>query len=166
MIEIAYIGLGSNLGDREGWLESARVGLSKIPGISVTDASSLFDSAPFGPTQPRYLNAAVQINSALDPLTLLKEMKQLERRLGRKDAARWQPRQIDLDLLCFGNRTVAESKLRVPHPELHLRRFVLEPLCELNGLLSHPVLRKTVKEMLAETLNQDVARWDSTRWSR
>jgi 2-amino-4-hydroxy-6-hydroxymethyldihydropteridine diphosphokinase len=160
-----YVGLGSNEGDREGHLVAALQALSRIDAVAVLRCSSLFDSAPVGPDQPRFLNAVVALECTLPPLRLLTILKRIEQDLGRRpNSARWGPRPIDLDILVWDGEVVAEPHLQVPHLELHKRRFALEPLAELAPRLQHPVLGVTVKELLSQLAPQDVRRLSATQW--
>jgi 2-amino-4-hydroxy-6-hydroxymethyldihydropteridine diphosphokinase len=130
---LAYIGLGSNLGDREATLRRAVDLLGSRPGIRVVAVSSLHETEPVGLLeQPRFLNAAAAVETELSPRALLDELLAVERALGRtREGPRYGPRTIDLDLLVYGEEVVREEGLDVPHPRLHERRFVLEPLAEL-----------------------------------
>jgi 2-amino-4-hydroxy-6-hydroxymethyldihydropteridine diphosphokinase len=160
-----YVGLGSNEGDRERHLVSALEALSRIDAVVVLRCSSLFDSAPVGPSQPRFLNAVVALDCALPPTRLLTILQRIEQDLGRRrDSVRWGPRPIDLDILLWDGEVVAEPSLQVPHLELHKRRFALEPLAELAPELQHPVLGVTVKELLSHLAPQDVRRLMATQW--
>ena len=160
-----YVGLGSNEGDREAHLVSALEALSRIDAVAVLRCSSLFESAPVGPPQPRYLNAVVALECSLPPQRLLGILKQIEKDLGRHQGGpRWGPRPIDLDILLWEGEVVADPNLQVPHLELHKRRFALEPLAELAPNLEHPVLRLTVSELLTQLAPQDVRRCVATQW--
>jgi 2-amino-4-hydroxy-6-hydroxymethyldihydropteridine diphosphokinase len=128
----AFVGIGSNLGDREGQLRSARRLLAAEGGIEVLAVSELRDTEPVGPVeQPRFLNGAVRLTTELSPQELLERLLAIEQRLGRVRNERFGPRTIDLDLLVYGDAIVDEPGLTVPHPRLHERRFALEPLAEL-----------------------------------
>jgi len=138
---IAYIGLGSNLGDREEALTAAVAALRANPGIAVVAESSVRETEPWGGVpQPSYLNAVVAVVTELAPAELLRELLDIERTLGRDRSAqvRFGPRTIDLDLLLYGDETVAEPGLEIPHPRIAERRFVLEPLVELDPGLVIP----------------------------
>jgi 2-amino-4-hydroxy-6-hydroxymethyldihydropteridine diphosphokinase len=134
----AYVGLGSNLGDREGAIRDALEALAEH--VRVVAVSSLRETEPWGyAEQPPFLNAAAAVETDLSPRELLDLLLAVERRLGRtRDGARYGPRAIDLDLLLYGEEVVDEPGLTVPHPRLHERRFALEPLAELDPDLAVP----------------------------
>jgi 2-amino-4-hydroxy-6-hydroxymethyldihydropteridine diphosphokinase len=135
----AFVGIGSNLGDREENLRRAVELLSEDEGIDVTAVSVIRETAPVGPVeQGPFLNGAVQIETALGPRELLECLLDVEVRLGRVRDERWGPRTIDLDLLLYGDEVVDEPGLTVPHPRLHERRFALEPLADLAPSLEIP----------------------------
>jgi len=154
-----YIGLGSNLGNRELHLRDALAAMGRIDAVTVLGCSSLYDSAPVGPPQPRYLNAVAKLDCELLPQRLLCILQQIELDLGRDRAAKWGPRPIDLDILLWEGLVVADPNLQVPHLELHKRRFVLEPLCELAPDLGHPLLGVPMRSLLASLAAQDVVRF-------
>ena len=136
----AYIGLGANLGDREAMLRSALEQLGAEPGIDVMAVSKLRDTDPVGITdQPRFLNAAAAVETDLTARELLDRLLGIERRLGRtREAPRFGPRTIDLDLLLYGDEQIDDPGLEVPHPRLHERLFALEPLADLDPDLVVP----------------------------
>jgi 2-amino-4-hydroxy-6-hydroxymethyldihydropteridine diphosphokinase len=137
----AYVGLGANLGDREEILRRAVDLLGAEPGIEVTAISMFRETEPVGYVdQPRFLNGACAVETELSPRELLERLLAVERALGRErgGAARWGPRTIDLDLLLYGQETVDEPGLTVPHPRLTERSFALEPLLELDPNLHLP----------------------------
>jgi 2-amino-4-hydroxy-6-hydroxymethyldihydropteridine diphosphokinase len=147
----AYVGLGSNLGDREGTLRAAVGRLRALPGTKVVAVSKLRDTEPVGYVdQPRFLNGAVALDTELSAQDLLAALMALERNFGRNRAAAppQGPRTLDLDLLLYGDDEIAEPGLEVPHPRLHERRFVLEPLAELDAALEVPG-KGTVQALLA-----------------
>lgn len=146
----SYIGLGSNLGDRKAFLRRALERLRAEPEIDVTAVSSVRETDPVGLVdQPRFLNAAARIETDLAPRELLDRMLAAERALGRRrDGPRFGPRTIDLDLLLYGDEEIEEPGLIVPHPRLAERRFVLEPLHELDPGLVVP-RRGRVSDLLS-----------------
>jgi 2-amino-4-hydroxy-6-hydroxymethyldihydropteridine diphosphokinase len=137
----AYIGLGSNLGEREATLREALTRLSELDGVAVVAVSSFRETDPVGNAdQPRFVNAAAELETTLGPRELLDRLLEVERSLGRDRTReeRWGPRTVDLDLLLYGDETVGEPGLEVPHPRLAERAFVLEPLVELDPGLRLP----------------------------
>ena len=146
-----YIGLGSNLGDREATIRAAVDRLRAHPQIKVTAESSLIETAPVGGPagQPTFLNGAAALETDLEPDALLDVLKGIERDLGRRPRTRWGPREIDLDVLLYGDRVIETARLTVPHPRLAQRRFVLAPLSEIAPDARDPVTGRTVREMLA-----------------
>jgi len=148
----AFVGLGSNLGDREGTLRAAVERLRGVAGTVVTKVSGFRDTKPVGYVdQPRFLNGAVEVETSLDAQTLLGELLAIEREYGRdrSSAPPQGPRTLDLDLLLYGGETIREPGLEVPHPRLHERAFVLEPLVELDPGLEIPG-RGPVQALLAK----------------
>jgi len=149
-VTLAYVGLGANLGPREVTLLRAVHLIAEADGVEVVGVSQLRETDPVGLTdQPRFLNGAAAVETSLAPRELLDLLLSVERELGRVRAERWGPRTIDLDLLVFGDEIVDEPGLRVPHPRLPERRFVLEPLAELDPELTIPGLG-LVTDALAE----------------
>jgi 2-amino-4-hydroxy-6-hydroxymethyldihydropteridine diphosphokinase len=146
----AYVGLGSNLGDRERMLWGAIHMLAFNAEVDVVAVSSIRETDPVGfDDQPRFLNAAVALETELEPRPLLELLLSIERELGRtREGPRFGPRTIDLDLLLYGDGVVDEQGLTVPHPRLHERRFVLEPLAELDPDLTVPE-KGSVQALLA-----------------
>ena len=134
----AFLGLGSNLGERLGNLQRAVDLLGAEDGIRVTAASSVFETGAVGPEQPDFLNAVVRIQTSLTPLDLLTTCQRVESALGRVRAEHWGPRTLDVDVLLFDDQTVLEPSLTIPHPQLLERAFVLVPLLELDPDASLP----------------------------
>jgi 2-amino-4-hydroxy-6-hydroxymethyldihydropteridine diphosphokinase len=148
-VTIAYVGLGANIGPREVTLLRAVDLLAEADGVDVVGVSQLRETEPVGVVdQPRFLNGVVQVETSLSPRALLDLLLEIEASLGRVRGERWGPRTIDLDLLVYGSERVDEPGLRVPHPHLHERAFVLEPLAELAPELGVPGLGR-VSELLA-----------------
>jgi 2-amino-4-hydroxy-6-hydroxymethyldihydropteridine diphosphokinase len=140
----AYVGVGANLGDREATIRAA---LGALPGV--VGVSELRETEPVGVVdQPPFLNGAVALETELGPRQLLETLLAVERELGRERRERWGPRTIDLDLLLYGDETIDEPGLTVPHPRLHERSFALEPLLDLDPGLSIPG-RGRVEDLLA-----------------
>jgi 2-amino-4-hydroxy-6-hydroxymethyldihydropteridine diphosphokinase len=146
----AFVGIGSNLGDREGNIRQAVALLSAEDGIDVVAVSEIRETEPVGPVeQGPFLNGAVRIETDLAPRELLERLLTIEQRLGRLRRERWGPRTIDLDLLLYGDDVVDEPGLTVPHPRLHERGFALEPLSDLAPSLEIPG-KGPISALLAE----------------
>ena len=146
----AFIGAGANLGEPVRQIRQAQDALQKSPGIEFLGASSLYRTQPVGPVeQPPFINAVFALECNASPRELLALLLEIERNMGRVRKERWGPRVIDLDLLFFGEEIIKEQGLEVPHPRLHERRFVLVPLTEVAPGFVHPVIKKSVSELLA-----------------
>ena len=151
MIKGVFIALGSNLGDREAYLEQAVEELRAVDSIALVKESSIIETNPVGgPPQDRFLNQVVEIETTLSPDALLAEMQRVERTLGRIRREKWGPRTIDLDILLYGNKVVCRPGLQIPHPRMHERTFVLKPLCEIAPDVLHPTIGKRICEILEE----------------
>lgn len=146
---IAYIALGSNLGNRRRNLLSALQFIDQLPSTKVKKIASFISTKPVGgPPQGRYLNTVIKILTELDKHTLLTKLLDIEIALGRRRRVRWGPRTLDLDLLTYGNAVYQGKKLTIPHPRYHTRFFVLKPLSEIAPRHIHPLLRKTSRTLL------------------
>jgi 2-amino-4-hydroxy-6-hydroxymethyldihydropteridine diphosphokinase len=147
----AFVGIGSNLGvPAENCEEAIRL-LNASPKIIICDRSSLYESEPVGEiSQNWFINATVAVKTSLDPERLLGEFFEIENNLGRKRREKWGPRIIDLDLLAYENYVINSTTLKLPHPEMTKRRFVLLPLSEFAGDYLHPIEKKTINDLLKE----------------
>lgn len=143
----AYLSLGSNLGDREALLRGA---LSRLAAVGrVIAVSSLYETEPVEFTgQPWFVNCAVLIATSKTPQELMASLLDIERQLGRQRAEKKGPRLIDIDILLFDDHVITSNELTIPHPAMQQRRFVLEPLVEIAADAVHPVLKKTIRELL------------------
>ncbi|HKZ56738.1 MAG TPA: 2-amino-4-hydroxy-6-hydroxymethyldihydropteridine diphosphokinase [Thermodesulfovibrionales bacterium] len=150
---IAYIGIGSNLGNRqENCLRAVEFLEGK--GIIVKKRSSMHETEPWGvKDQPRFINMAIEIETGLESKELLRILKIVEKELGRKESFKWGPRSIDLDILLFDDLVLKEDDLEIPHPLMHERDFVLKPLCEIAPDIIHPVLKKKICDLMQEIKN-------------
>ena len=147
-MKTAYIGLGSNLGDRQGYIDQALKALAGVEKVSLVRVSDIIETAALGDTpQYSYLNAVAQLETSLDAGSLHQVLIDIEKKIGRKRTKKWSARTIDLDLLLFDDEIIKTESLTVPHPQMHLRSFVLDGLCQLNPSLVHPMLRETAREL-------------------
>ena len=155
----AYLGIGSNVGDRQAWCAKAIARLSRHPDISHLTRSALYETEPVdAPNQGWFLNCAVGLETALTVQALFALCTQIECDLGRVRSERNEPRTIDIDVLFYGPEVVNTSDLIVPHPRLETRKFVLDPLAELAPDVVHPVLHLTVRELLDRLGNSPIVR--------
>lgn len=141
-----FIGVGSNEGDRLELISRAAQALDAVSGVRVIQMAPIIETEPIGgPPQGPYLNTVVEVETTLFPRDLLKALQAIERQLGRTPSAqRWAPRPMDLDILLYDDLTIEEPDLHIPHPRLHERLFVLEPLSQLAPAVIHPALRQSI----------------------
>jgi len=146
--EIAFIGLGSNLGDRHAYISNAIEILKSTQGIVVNTVSKVCETKPVGyANQPDFLNCVAEISTSLSPYELLDVCMLIENELDRKRIMKWGPRTVDLDILFYGNVLIESDRLTIPHPFLHERGFVLLPMLEIAPNFIHPKLNITIKQL-------------------
>ena len=145
-----FLGLGSNIGQREKYLGDAATELKKLTSTKVVWTSAIYESEPWGNTnQAKFFNAVIELETDFRPSELLGEIKEIERRLGRVSTERWGPREIDIDILLYDGVVEKNEELQIPHPELESRKFVLVPMREISPDVVHPVSGMTIDELAA-----------------
>jgi len=149
---VVFLGLGSNLGDRGENIKKAIEHLKDK--IRIEKVSSIIETEPYGfVDQPKFLNCVLKGTTVLSPFELLKFVLDIENKMGRKRLFKWGPRNIDIDILFYDDCVIDTENLKIPHPELHKRLFVLEPLCEIEKDFVHPVLKKSVYELYTQLIS-------------
>ena len=149
-----FLALGSNMGDRHGFLRDAAAQISTHAG-KIVKASSVYQTAAWGNTnQDAFLNQVIEISTKLDPLKLLSTLQSIELGLGRRRKEKWGPRTIDIDILFYGDQIIATGDLTVPHPGVAERKFVLVPMTEIDGGFVHPISKKTIGALLDENRDE------------
>jgi 2-amino-4-hydroxy-6-hydroxymethyldihydropteridine diphosphokinase len=157
----AYLGIGSNLGEREANINKALVELVRTGACRLTKVSSIYETEPVGiKEQPDFLNAAVEIETDLRPKDLLVTLREVERKTGREKTFKWGPRIIDIDILLYNDICLTEDNLEIPHPEMHKRSFVLTPLAEIAPFVKHPKLGVTAQQ-LSDQVGGEVKKYRS-----
>jgi 2-amino-4-hydroxy-6-hydroxymethyldihydropteridine diphosphokinase len=151
---VVYLGIGSNIGDKQGNITSALCRISEI--CEVKKKSRMYLTEPVGNIeQDWFLNCVVEIQTEIEPKHLLSSFKSIERKLGRAKNVKNGPRIIDIDILFYGNNIVNTKNLVIPHPLLHERLFVLQPMIDLNPDFIHPVLKKSIQELYKNHLGKE-----------
>jgi 2-amino-4-hydroxy-6-hydroxymethyldihydropteridine diphosphokinase len=146
-----YIGLGSNLGKRLDYIKKAIDLISELNSTSIDAISNIYESEPYGNVdQPKFLNCVLKLNTTIEPLDLLIKLKNIEKNMGRKKTKKWSPRVIDIDILLYNNLTMDSLELKIPHPDLLNRDFVIKPLLELDKNIVHPVKNKKISELVKD----------------
>jgi 2-amino-4-hydroxy-6-hydroxymethyldihydropteridine diphosphokinase len=157
-VHTIFLSLGSNVGDREENLRTAIATLADVK-VRVTHISSFYETEPVDlREQPWFLNCAVQAETLVEPLDLLRTLRDIELQMGSKKQVPKGPRLIDVDILLYGNETIETQELQVPHPRMLQRKFVLVPLAEIAPNLKHPSWSGNVRELLAGTVDQSEVR--------
>ena len=148
-MKTAYIGIGSNMGDRKGHCLVALERMAEIPGCKVTGQSDWYLTEPVGVEgQDWYVNGVVSLSAEISAEDLLRHLLAIEKEMGRVRTGRWEPRAIDLDILLFGEEIINNEHLKIPHPLMHLRRFVLVPMGQIAPGVVHPILGMTMEALL------------------
>lgn len=161
----SFLGLGSNIGERIAFIEKAVKEICKIPGLRLINSSSVYETDPWGKeNQDDFLNSVIEIETDLSAENLLKELKHIEKKSGRINNSRWSEREIDIDLLFYGNEVLVNETINVPHRQIENRKFVLIPLAEIAPEFIHPVFNKTISELLEHTTDKlNVVRYQTSK---
>ncbi|KRQ87888.1 Bifunctional folate synthesis protein [Caloramator mitchellensis] len=145
-----YVAFGTNIGDKTDNIEQA-LKLMEDRGLKIIKKSSIVSTEPYGYTnQPEFLNGVVEVITDLNPRQVLETLLNIEKDMGRIREFKWGPRNIDLDIIFFNSDVINEEDLKIPHPDMHNREFVLKPLCEIAPELVHPILKKSINQLLDE----------------
>ncbi|MEO6696225.1 MAG: 2-amino-4-hydroxy-6-hydroxymethyldihydropteridine diphosphokinase [Ignavibacteria bacterium] len=164
---IAYLGLGSNVGDKLLYIERAVSEIMNLEDCKIIISSSVYETEPWGKkNQDSFLNSVIQIETGQSAESLLKQLKYIEAKIGRTDNAKWAEREIDIDLLFYGNEIIKKDTINIPHGEVENRKFVMIPMCEISPDFVHPVLNKTISQLLKETNDSlSVIKFNNTKYS-
>ncbi len=155
-MKTAWLCLGANLGNPRAQLEEAGARLSKY-GVQISKSSSMWDTKPWGKTdQPDFVNQVIKVKTSLRPIELLNLIHEIENDMDRVRVEIWGPRIIDIDILFYEDIIINTPKLTIPHPRTHLREFCLDPICEVDPDLVHPLLKKTMQELNDVLKSQEV----------
>lgn len=154
----AFVAVGSNLGERENYIQMGIEALKARKDCKVEQVSEIITTSPYGVTdQPDFLNGMIKMRTLLTPWELLRVLQETEQQAGRERLTRWGPRTLDLDIIFYDDQVIDARELQIPHPDMRNREFVLKPLAELAPYLRHPLFQKTVGQMLKELENADTA---------
>ncbi len=154
----AFVAVGSNLGERENYIQMGIEALKARKDCKVEQVSEIITTSPYGVTdQPDFLNGMIKMRTLLTPWELLKVLQETEQQAGRERSTHWGPRTLDLDIIFYDDQVIDARELQIPHPDMRNREFVLKPLAELAPYLRHPLFQKTVGQMLKELENADTA---------
>jgi 2-amino-4-hydroxy-6-hydroxymethyldihydropteridine diphosphokinase len=158
-METVYIGIGSNLGDSIACCASAIQGLRSCRNLSIEAVSGWYHTEPYGfVDQSWFINGVVRISTSLTPFELLELGLSLEKKAARKSTVRWGPRTLDIDILLWETRVIVSSRLTIPHPRMHLRRFVLVPMCEIDPQVRHPLYGMSMCSLLAHVADTSIVK--------
>ncbi|HEX2786758.1 MAG TPA: 2-amino-4-hydroxy-6-hydroxymethyldihydropteridine diphosphokinase [Ignavibacteria bacterium] len=147
-----FLGLGSNLGNRVEYIERAIEEIGSLKDTKIIKKASLYETEPWGfKEQPDFINSAVEIETMLSAEELFNEVKSIEQKLKRKSKGKWQEREIDIDILFYGNEIIKSERINIPHKEIEKRKFVLIPMYELAPDFVHPVFNETITELLSKS---------------
>jgi len=154
-MQTVYLGLGSNKGERISYIEKAIEEISGLPETKIFVRSGIYETEPWGNIeQEDYLNSVIGIQTELNAEDLLKELKSIEKLIGRKENKKWSEREIDIDLLFYGNEIIDKDHMKVPHGQIENRRFVLVPMNEIAPGFMHPVFKKSISQLLEDTTDK------------
>lgn len=147
-----FLGLGSNVGDKIKFIKSAIEEISNLDKTNLTKESSYYETEPWGlREQDDFINSVVEISTELEAEDLFRELKNIEKKLHRKNRGKWEQREIDIDILFYGNKVLKNETINIPHKEIENRKFVLIPMSEIDENFIHPEKNKSIKELLIET---------------
>jgi dihydroneopterin aldolase/2-amino-4-hydroxy-6-hydroxymethyldihydropteridine diphosphokinase len=152
-MSIAFVALGSNMGDRKNYIKIAIDALGN-KGVTILKESRIYETEPYGyEQQDKFLNGVIKIETQMTPNELLNTLLEIENDIGRIRTIKWGPRVVDLDMIFYENQIVDEVNLRIPHPDMHNREFVLKPICDIEPNFEHPIFKKTMLKLYEELIS-------------